>query len=146
MKNSADLGGCYPPRPSALVDNTLLDLQNSSYPTQPHSIIANYYMHLEITGDPCNLIGSQQCDLFPNRTIFCSKSHHFPSHWKRNTKTKQPIRFQGLFKVTNQITRKWKTKKPLCGEFCNFCYQLEKIKYWNWLKSCILVIKKLCDF
>ena len=42
MKNSADLGGCYPPRPSALMDNTLLDLQNSSYPTQPHSIIANY--------------------------------------------------------------------------------------------------------
>ena len=28
MKNSADLG------------NTLLDLQNSSYPTQPHSVIA----------------------------------------------------------------------------------------------------------
>ena len=39
---SADLGGCYPPRPSASVDNTLLDLQNSSYPTQPHSIIAKY--------------------------------------------------------------------------------------------------------
>ena len=31
---SADLGGCYPPWPSASVDNTLLDLQNSSYPTQ----------------------------------------------------------------------------------------------------------------
>ena len=31
MKNSADL------------DNTLLDLQNSSYPTQPLSIIANYF-------------------------------------------------------------------------------------------------------
>ena len=42
MKNSADLGGCYPPRPSASVDNTLLYLQNSSYPTQPHSIIAKY--------------------------------------------------------------------------------------------------------
>ena len=28
---------------SASVDNTLLDLQNSSYPTQPHSITANYY-------------------------------------------------------------------------------------------------------
>ena len=28
MKKSADLGGCYPPRPSASVDNTLLDLQN----------------------------------------------------------------------------------------------------------------------
>ena len=34
MKNSADLGGCYPPRPSASVDNTLFDLQNSSYPTK----------------------------------------------------------------------------------------------------------------
>ena len=44
MKNSADLGGCYLPRPSASVDNTLLYLQNSSYPTQPHSIIANYYI------------------------------------------------------------------------------------------------------
>ena len=42
MKNSADIGGCYLPRPSASVDNTLLDLQNSSYPTQPHSIIAKY--------------------------------------------------------------------------------------------------------
>ena len=28
---------------SAEVDNTLLDLLNSSYPTKPHSIIANYY-------------------------------------------------------------------------------------------------------
>ena len=27
---------------SASVDNTLLDLQNSSYPTQSHSIIAKY--------------------------------------------------------------------------------------------------------
>ena len=46
MKNSEDLGECYPPRPSwitpsASVDNTLLDLQNSSYPTQPHSILLN---------------------------------------------------------------------------------------------------------
>ena len=43
MKNSADHGGCYPPRPSASVDNTLLDLQNSSYATQPHSIIAKLF-------------------------------------------------------------------------------------------------------
>ena len=45
MKNSADLGGRYPPRPSASVDNTLLHLQNSSYPTQPHSIIAKYFIN-----------------------------------------------------------------------------------------------------
>ena len=65
-----------------------------------------YYIHFEITGDPCSLIGSQQCDLFPNRTIFCSKLHLFPSQWKTNTKTAQPNRFQILFKVTNQIAGK----------------------------------------
>ena len=40
MKNSADLGGFYLHRPSASVDNILYDLQNSSYHTQPHPIIA----------------------------------------------------------------------------------------------------------
>ena len=48
MKNSADLGGCYPPWPSVSVDNTLLDLQNSSYPTKPHSIIARYNATLHV--------------------------------------------------------------------------------------------------
>ena len=59
MKNSADLGECYPPRPLASVDNTLLDLQNSSYPTQPHSIIAKYkYVHvyMGICVDACRYI------------------------------------------------------------------------------------------
>ena len=32
MKNSADLGGCYSPGLRAEVENTLRDLQNSSYP------------------------------------------------------------------------------------------------------------------
>ena len=36
-----------------------------------------YYIHFEITGYPCNLIGSQQCDLSLNRIIFCFKSHLF---------------------------------------------------------------------
>ena len=48
MKNFAVLGGCYPPRPSASVDNALLDLQNSSYPTQPHSIMANYCFSYQV--------------------------------------------------------------------------------------------------
>ena len=47
MNNSADLKGCYPPQPSAVVDNTLLDLQDSSYPTQAHSIIAKYKQDLK---------------------------------------------------------------------------------------------------
>ena len=34
MKNSAEQGRCYPQRPKAELDNTLRDLQNSSYPTK----------------------------------------------------------------------------------------------------------------
>ena len=37
------------PRSSASANNTLLDLHNSSYPTQPHSLIAN----LLFTGITC---------------------------------------------------------------------------------------------
>ena len=44
MKNSADLRGCYPFCPS-------LDLQNFSYPPQPHSRIAKYTI---IIWKPCN--------------------------------------------------------------------------------------------
>ena len=38
MKNQADRGGCYPPRPKGEVDNTLRDLLNSSYPTKAEFI------------------------------------------------------------------------------------------------------------
>ena len=34
IKNTADRGGCYPPRPKSSVDNTFLDRLNSSYPTK----------------------------------------------------------------------------------------------------------------
>ena len=34
----------------------------------------------------------------------------FPANEEAVIRTKQPIRFQGLFKVTNQIAGKWKTK------------------------------------
>ena len=38
-----------------------------------------YYTHFEITRGPCDLIGSNWCDLFANCTIFCFKLHLFPS-------------------------------------------------------------------
>ena len=34
----------------------------------------------------------------------------FPGNGEATLKTKRPIRFQGLFKVTDQIAGKWKTK------------------------------------
>ena len=39
-----------------------------------------YYIHFENTGDPCNLIGSQQYDLFPNCTIFALTRIFFPAN------------------------------------------------------------------
>ena len=47
-----------------------------------------YYIHFEITGYPCNVIGSQWCDLFPNRSIFCSKSHLFSRPMRMAQKNK----------------------------------------------------------
>ena len=41
------------------------------------AIILISLIQFEITGYHCNVIGSQRCDLFTNRTIFCSKSHLF---------------------------------------------------------------------
>ena len=66
-----------------------------------------------ITGDPCILICSQQCDLFPNCTIFALNRTISLANKNGELLTKQPIRFQGLFKVSNQIARKCKTKETM---------------------------------
>ena len=52
MKNYADLEGCYPPWPSASIDNILRDLHNSSHSTKAklgsNSIIfLNYVVNLQ---------------------------------------------------------------------------------------------------
>ena len=57
MKNYGDLGGCYPPRPTASTGNTLLDLHNSSYDTQPHSLIVNYKRQLNVHAEPLKADG-----------------------------------------------------------------------------------------
>ena len=69
MKNSADLGGYYPPRPSASVDNTLLDLQNSSYPTQPHSIIALLFIQNTFFAQTCKLYSRPFLSLLNDTTL-----------------------------------------------------------------------------
>ena len=85
MKNSADLGGCYPPRPSASVDNTLFYLQNSSNPTQPHSVIAN-----SLLLNPTETLATQARASLKKRTVI--GKHFYKSlqynQWsaKRNSK------------------------------------------------------------
>ena len=58
---------------------------------------------------------------------FIHESHHFfalnriffPANEEATLKTKQPIRFQDFFKVTEQIAGKWKTKS-IMWQICNF--------------------------
>ena len=52
--------------------------------------------------------------------------------------TKQPIKFQGLLKVTNQIGRKWKTKETIC--LANFANSVP-----NWINK-ILALTKILYF
>ena len=74
----------------------------------PERDFCHYYTHFEITGGPCNLIGCNWCDL--STLFFYLNCIFFPGNEEATLKTKRPIRFQGLFKVTNQIAEKWKTK------------------------------------
>ena len=58
MKNYGDLGGCYLPQPTASMDNTLLDLHNSSQDAQPHSSIV-WFQKISITPPtPRKIIGN----------------------------------------------------------------------------------------
>ena len=53
------------------------------------------------------LVGAIYSRIAPFSALNCIFS---PANEEATLKTKQPIRFQGLFKVTNQIAGKWKTK------------------------------------
>ena len=77
-----------------------------------HSFIS--LTHFEITGYPCNLIGSQWCDLFTNRTIFCSKSHLFLSQREWDSKTKATNQIPRL---NTKISGKWKAKSHCVENF-----------------------------
>ena len=72
-----------------------------------------YYNNFEITGGPCNLTGSNCCDLLTNCTIFCFKSHLFPSQWGGYTKNKTTHQISRLVLSNSQITGKWKTKSVM---------------------------------
>ena len=97
---------------------TLIRFWNHAYDFSPNCtplslITIIYYTHFEITVGPCNLINSNWCDLFLNRTIFCFNFHIFLSREEASLKTKQPIRFQGLLKTTDEIAGKWETTSSM---------------------------------
>lgn len=77
MNNSADLGGCLNlVRHLASVDYIPLDLQNSLYPTQPHSIIINIRPDIAFVADELNSGKATQA----NQTLSWMIPHHLS--WK----------------------------------------------------------------
>ena len=106
-------------------ENSSLDRDNLSdmIPWMfPISNLSVYFPSLlnpfEITGYPCNVIGSQWCDLFMNRTIFCSKSIFFSLSANENGTVKQYNRSDFKAFLTNQShCRKMKDKKAIFGKF-----------------------------
>ena len=62
----------------------------------------------------------------------------FLGQWEWDGKTKQPIRFQSFFKLTNHIAGKWKTKIPLFGKLAIKLSDFKRIikiygnrKFWS---------------
>ena len=124
------------------------------------SLNFNYYIHFEITGDLCNLIGSQQCDLFTNHTFLalnhiCSKSLYFCSIL-RHFCFEYKMRCKGLFVSSFQLTTFLINKISVLTEFCDFKMAVNKVvielyvlQFWS---EIILVISNrirgacLCNF
>ena len=93
-----------------------------------------YYTHFEITGGLCNLIGSNWCDLFTNRTIatFVSKTLTFsPKRW---------MNFQ-TGSVRYCINKIFELTKSFIWEFQNGCNKVviepRVVQFWS---EVILVI------
>ena len=96
MKTSADQGGCYPLWPKAEVDNTLRNLQNSSYPTKAEFnncfiIYSKYFQTLkgenaELFASPLSKNNTTTFQVFlVNGSIVCS-GLHFWRNWFNMTK------------------------------------------------------------
>ena len=77
-----------------------------------------FYIHFEITGDPCNLTGSQQSNFFTNQIIFLALNHiSFLNHITSVSHTKWDVKASDSF---FQKTGYWVNKILVLSEFCHF--------------------------
>ena len=150
MKNSADQGGCYPHRPKAKVDNTLRDVQNSSYPTKANYKFSNCFMihskYFPILKGvlPCvalcfssvffcspKITQSHPQVFLVNSSIICS-GLHFWRHWFNN--------FQGTAFLISLIQYGDLVNRAGYGELCLW-FHSETGKYFDWI---IIKVLMLC--
>ena len=122
MKNSADQGGCYPQRPKAEVDNTLRDLQNSSYHMKAEFnncfiIHSKYLLVLKGVSPFRSLFFRSPCpQVFAvNGSIICS-GLHFWRHW---------------FNMAKILSKFGEQQLVMLNYACGF-NQSEMAKYFEW--------------
>ena len=97
---------------------------------KPYFLI--YYIHFEISGDPCNLTGSRWCDLFKNRTILLLMVKVF---YQPMRKINYITITNCLFNKTNQIAEICKTSfatfyKPAHSSINKTFLQAKKSCIW----------------
>ena len=140
MKNSADQGGCYPQRPKAEVDNTLQDLQNSSYPTKAKfnncfTIHSKYLLVLKGVSPFRSPNITQPCpQVFAvNGSIICSGLHFW-----RHLDDNGSIIFRGLhfwrhwFNMAKILSKFGEQRLVMVNYVCSF-NQSEMGKYFEWI-------------
>ena len=156
MKNSADLGGCFPPRPSASVDNTLLDLQNSSYPTKAElnncfiihskyllvlkgvSPLSSLFFHSPNITQPCPQVFAV------NGSIICS-GLHFWCHFDVNGSIRGLHFWRRWFNMAKILSKFGEQPLVMVNYACGF-NQSETGKYFEWIIIFIMLLLHLSSF
>ena len=137
MKNSADQGGCYPQSPKTEVDNTLRDLQNSSY-------------HTKAEFNNCFIIHSK-CFLLlkgvsPLRSLF-SHSLNVTQPCPQVFSVNGSIIFSGLhfwrhwFNMAKILSKFGEQQLVMVNYACGF-NQSETGKYFEWIINIIISCKQ----
>ena len=145
MKNSADQGGCYPQRPKAEVDNTLRDLQNSSYPTKPEfnnwyliSSFLKEFRHYALFFRSPNVTQPSPQVFSVNGSVIC-RGLHFWRHFD----VTDSIIFGGLhfwrhwFNMAKILSKFGEQQLAMANYACGF-NQSEKGKYFEWIIRCFI--------
>ena len=154
MKNSADQGVCYPQRPKAEVDNTLRDLQNSSYPTKAEFnncfiIHSKYFLLLKGVSPLRSLFFrstniTQPCPqvFLVNGSIICSGLHFW-----RHFDVIGSIIFDGLhfcrhwFNMAKILSKFGEQQVVMVSYGCGF-NQSETGKYFEWIIILVMLLWK----
>ena len=150
MKNSADQGGRFQQRPKAEVDNTLRDLQNSSYPTKAEFnncfVIHSEYLLILKGVSPFRSLFfrspniTQPCpQVFSvNGSIICSGLHFW-----RHFDVIGSIIFGGLhfwrhwFNMAKILSKFGEQQLVMVNHACGF-NQSETGKYFEWIIIAII--------